>query len=164
MSPPAGSRLESLGFREVYDYAAGKADWFAAGLPVEGEAAGRLVLGKLVRSDVASGRLDERVGAVGRRAEAAGWDQAVVLDDRAVLLGWLSQDALRSEPAAEVVAVMLGGAGTVPPHMGIAKTASWMDTRNLGSILVTSSDGTFLGVVRRQDLDIAEPAAATAEA
>jgi len=32
MSPRAASRLESLGFRDVYDYAAGKADWFAAGL------------------------------------------------------------------------------------------------------------------------------------
>jgi len=32
MSPRAASRLESLGFRDVYDYAAGKADWFNAGL------------------------------------------------------------------------------------------------------------------------------------
>ncbi len=38
MSPRAASRLESLGFREAYDYAAGKADWFAAGLPMEGPA------------------------------------------------------------------------------------------------------------------------------
>lgn len=163
MSPRAASRLESLGFREVYDYAAGKADWFAAGLPVEGEAAGTLVLGKLVRRDVPSGRLDDRVGDVRERAEAAGWDQAVVLDDRGVLLGWLSLDALRSDPAADVTAVMLEGPETFRPNMGIAETASWMDARNVGSILVTSSDGTFLGVVRRQNLEVAEPAAARAE-
>jgi len=164
MSPRAASRLESLGFRDVYDYAAGKADWFAAGLPVEGEAAATPVIGKLVRQDVPSGLLDALVGDVGRRAEAAGWDQAVVLDDRGVLLGWLSQDALRSDPAADVAAVMLEGPVTFRPNEGIAETASWMDGRNVSSILVTSSDGTFLGVVRRQDLGVAGPTGARAEA
>ena len=36
MSPRAAWRLERLGFTEVYDYAAGKVDWMAAGLPTEG--------------------------------------------------------------------------------------------------------------------------------
>jgi rhodanese-related sulfurtransferase len=31
MSPRAASRLESLGFTEVYDYIDGKLDWMAAG-------------------------------------------------------------------------------------------------------------------------------------
>jgi predicted transcriptional regulator len=87
-----------------------------------------------------------------------------VLDDRGVLLGWLSLDALRSDPAAGVTAVMLEGPVTFRPNMGIAETASWMDASNVGSILITSSGGTFLGVVRRQDLDVAEPAGARAEA
>src|SRR5262249_38600782 len=119
---------------------------------------------KLVQRDVPSGRLDEHVGDVGQRAEAAGWDQTVVLDDRGVLLGWLNQEALRSDPAAEVAAVMLEGPVTFRPTEGMVETAGWMDTRQLRSILVTSSDGTFLGVVRRQDLDVAEPAGARAEA
>jgi hypothetical protein len=34
MSPRAAWRLERFGF-EVYDYAAGKADWTAPGLPTE---------------------------------------------------------------------------------------------------------------------------------
>src|SRR6266511_4403171 len=38
MSPRAAWRLESMGFAEVYDYVAGKADWGAAGLPLEGTA------------------------------------------------------------------------------------------------------------------------------
>ena len=33
MSPRAAWRLESLGFRNVHDYPAGKSDWMAAGLP-----------------------------------------------------------------------------------------------------------------------------------
>jgi hypothetical protein len=36
MSPRAAARLESLGFKQVYDYAAGKTDWGSAGLPLEG--------------------------------------------------------------------------------------------------------------------------------
>src|SRR5712691_518454 len=33
MSPRAAWRLERLGFTPVYDYALGKVDWMAAGLP-----------------------------------------------------------------------------------------------------------------------------------
>src|SRR5919198_854297 len=40
MSPRAAARLEQLGFRQVYDYVPGKADWLAAGLQREGQAAG----------------------------------------------------------------------------------------------------------------------------
>jgi rhodanese-related sulfurtransferase len=39
MSPRAACRLELLGFTQVYDYVAGKADWLAHGLPTEGEQA-----------------------------------------------------------------------------------------------------------------------------
>jgi rhodanese-related sulfurtransferase len=38
MSPRAAWRLEAAGFGPVYDYAAGKADWLAAGLPFQGTA------------------------------------------------------------------------------------------------------------------------------
>ncbi len=34
-SPKAAKRMEQLGYEQVYDYAAGKADWQAAGKPVE---------------------------------------------------------------------------------------------------------------------------------
>lgn len=160
MSPRAASRLESLGFREVYDYAAGKADWFAAGLPIEGETASRPVIGRLARSDVPSAGLDERLGDVRKRAEAAGWDQAAVLDDRRVLLGWLGAEALGGDPAAPAAAAMREGPVTFRPNMGIDDTASWMDARSAAGVLVTSSDGTFIGVVRREDLGATEHAAA----
>lgn len=164
MSPRAASRLKSLGFREVYDYAAGKADWFAAGLPMEGEAASRPVIGQLARSDVPSAGLEDRVGDVRERAEAAGWDQVVVLDDRGVLLGWLGEQALREESAAPVVVAMREGPVTFRPNMGIEETASWMDARSAASVPVTSSNGTFMGVVRREDLGATESGAAEEEA
>jgi CheY-like chemotaxis protein len=42
MSPRAACRLETLGFDQVYDDSAGKTDWLAHGLAVEGADAGRL--------------------------------------------------------------------------------------------------------------------------
>lgn len=164
MSPRAASRLETLGFRQVYDYAAGKADWFSAGLPMEGEVANAVFIGRLVRADVPSCRLEDRVADVGARAAATGWDQAVVLDERDVLLGWLSRDGLRSDPAVQVSAVMLEGPVTFRPNARPDETASWMDRKNVGSVLVTSSDGTFIGVLRRQDLDVPKAGGATHEA
>lgn len=164
MSPRAASRLESMGFREVYDYAAGKADWFAAGLPMGGAVAGMVIIGKLVRGDVPSSRLDDMVGNVRERVAAAGWDQAVVLDERRILLGWLSEEALKSSnPASEVAAVMLEGPVTFRPNAAPDETASWIDGRGVDSVLVTSSDGTFLGVVRREAFDGPRPSAVDRE-
>jgi len=36
-SPKAADKLERLGFRNVWDYAGGKADWVEAGYPLERE-------------------------------------------------------------------------------------------------------------------------------
>ncbi|HYW25685.1 MAG TPA: CBS domain-containing protein [Terriglobales bacterium] len=164
MSPRAASRLESLGFREVYDYAAGKMDWFAAGLPIEGEAAGEVRIGQLAHRDTPSCALEDRLGEVSKRVESAGWDQAVVLDGRRVLLGWLGRDALHGDPSAEVATVMLEGPTTFRPNESPDETARWMDGKGVDSVLVTSSDGTFLGVLRRGDLDVPAPGRRTADA
>ena len=43
---------------------------------------------------------------------------------------------------------------TFRPNMPVGETASWMGCRSADSVLVTSSDGTFLGVLRRGDLNV----------
>src|SRR5919197_56123 len=80
MSPRAAWRLESMGFAQVYDYAAGKLDWLAAGLPSEGSNARRPRAGDVARRDVPTCGLDERLGEVARRVWAAGWDACVVVN------------------------------------------------------------------------------------
>src|SRR2546425_965931 len=81
MSPRAAWRLETLGFTRVYEYAAGKADWGAYGLPVEGTVTKVPPIQQLARTDVPTCRLAEtirdvraRVGtcASGRRARRRG--------------------------------------------------------------------------------------------
>src|SRR6266508_10149 len=61
MSPRAACRLEQLGFPEVYDYTAGKADWLAHGLETEGEQAGVLRARHAVRADVVTASIQELV-------------------------------------------------------------------------------------------------------
>ncbi|HKA09138.1 MAG TPA: hypothetical protein VKI99_01570 [Candidatus Dormibacteraeota bacterium] len=43
---------------------------------------------------------------------------------------------------------------TFRPNTAVGETASWMDGGSADSVLVTSSDGTFLGVPRHGDLDV----------
>ncbi|CAN5858074.1 hypothetical protein BH23ACT4_BH23ACT4_15200 [soil metagenome] len=52
MSPRAGTRLEALGFEQVYDYVLGKADRKAAGLPLEGHSPDYQTVADAMRPDV----------------------------------------------------------------------------------------------------------------
>jgi 3-mercaptopyruvate sulfurtransferase SseA len=58
LSARAAWRLESLGSGQVYDYAVGKSDWMAAGLPTEGAAAGRPTAATVARRDVPTCHLE----------------------------------------------------------------------------------------------------------
>ena len=64
MSPSAAWRLETLGFTNVYDYVGGKANWFAAGLPREGELTGIPRAGDVARRDDVTCRPTDRIGDV----------------------------------------------------------------------------------------------------
>ena len=46
------------------------------------------------------------------------------------------------------------GLVTFRPNIPLGETASWMDGRSPDSVLVTSSDSTFPGVLRRGDLNV----------
>jgi hypothetical protein len=80
MSARAASRLATLGFTDVYRYQAGKADWFAAGLPREGAEAHVPRVTDLAERDVPTCGLQERVGDLQERVRAAGRDVCVVVD------------------------------------------------------------------------------------
>src|SRR5437870_5087590 len=91
MSPRAAVRLRQLGFPQVYDYASGKSDWLAAGLPVEGEGVGRLAADALVQ-DVPTCRSDEPIEAARARLGEQ-WPFCVVVDETGVVLGLVRADA-----------------------------------------------------------------------
>ncbi len=118
MSPRAAWRLESLGFIEVYDYAAGKADWLAWGLPREGTSAGIPTVGDLARRDVPTCGLGEKVSAVRQRIRAAGWEECVITNDRRIVLGLLRGKGLDADPDATARAGCPGWSSSVRPGPG----------------------------------------------
>jgi CBS domain-containing protein len=151
MSPRAAWRLESLGFREVYDYGSGKQDWLAAGLPTEGRIADRPRAGTVARDDVPTCRLDERVGDVAERVRGAGWDVCVVANEEHVVLGLLREPVLGEAPGKTVEEVMRPGPSTFRPFVPVVEMAQYMIEHDLAGAPITTGDGVLVGMLRRED-------------
>ena len=153
MSPRAACRLETLGFAEVYDYAAGKVDWLAHNLPVEGEDAAPPTAGRVARDDVVRLTLDDRVGEVRERIVASPYGFGLVVSAGDVLLGRLRGSALDCDPALSAEQVMEAGPSTVRPHTAAGDLARRLAERDLQWAIVTDPEGRLLGVARREDLE-----------
>ena len=151
MSPRAASRLEALGFELVYDYVAGKADWGAAGLPLEGRPGPRA--GELAREDTPVCAIGDRLVDVCSSVLAGGWDTCLVVDEARVVLGRLGRAALARTDDVLVEDAMTEGPRTVRPDVRLEKLVDWMRRRRLTSAVVTTSDGRLVGVVRRAEAD-----------
>jgi len=152
MSPRAASRLETLGFAEVYDYVDGKADWMAAGLPTEGTNAQHPRAGDTARRDVPTCRLTEKLGDVRSRVEAKGWNAAVVVDDERVVLGLLRSKELAMDAAQPIENVMRPGPSTFRPYVSLHEMLHFMVDHKLESSPVTTSDGRLVGLLLQKDV------------
>ncbi len=151
MSPRAAWRLESLGFREVYDYTAGKLDWMAAGLPTEGTNAAHPRAGEVARKDVPTARLEERLGDVRDRVRASGWDAVVVVNEERVVFGLLRSKELDKDPELSIEQAMRPGPSTFRPYISIKEMAKNMVEHNLESSPITTSDGRLVGLLLQKD-------------
>jgi CBS domain-containing protein len=137
----------------VYDYRAGIQDWMGAGLPTEGTNTQIPRLVDVVRRDVPTCSLGERLGNVRDRVVAAGWDACVVVGTDRVVLGLLRAEQLRADPEVPVDQVMRPGPSTYRPFVSVAEMGRIMSERDIASSPVTTSDGRLVGLVRRQDVD-----------
>jgi CBS domain-containing protein len=155
MSPRAAWRLRTLAFEQVYDYAGGKEDWLAWGLPGEGTLATVPKAADLARADVPTCRLDERLEQVRRRVGAAGWDNCLVVNEERVILGRIGERALRESGARTAEEAMSAGPGTVRPNEPLARLLERMRKRGLAAVPVTTPDGRLVGVLRREDAEAA---------
>ena len=136
----------------MYDYKAGKQDWMGAGLPTEGMNAQRPRLADVVRRDVPTCSLDERLGDVRHRAVTAGWDACVVVSQDRIVLGLLRAKELDADPDLPVEQVMRPGPSTYRPFVSVEELRRTMTERNMDSSPVTTSDGKLVGLVRKQDI------------
>ena len=135
----------------MFDYAAGKLDWLAAGLRTEGTNAERPRAGDVARTDVPTCRLDERLGDVRERVEAAGWDACVVVNEERVVLGLLRANELRSDPDLRIEAAMRPGPSTFRPFVSIETMAKTMLEHDAANSPITTSDGRLVGLLVRAD-------------
>jgi rhodanese-related sulfurtransferase len=150
LSPRAAWRLETLGFGEVYDYVAGKQDWFGAGLPVEGTAAGTTRIGDLADREVPTCTLDEKVGEV--RARLGDGDVCIVANDRRVVLGLVRPEHLEGDDRP-VGDVMQEGPSTVRPNVPAAGLAAHLEGDPFEWALVTNPEGELVGLLRQAELE-----------
>lgn len=137
---------------DVRRYTAGKVDWAAGGLPVEGEHARQLVL-RIMRRDVPRCGPADRLGTVRQQARCAGWGVAAVVDDQGVVLGLLSGGAFHAEADKLVAHVMDPAPTTVRPSLLLDAAAERLRPGIQGGMLVTTSDGVLLGLLMRADIE-----------
>ena len=138
MSPRAAWRLERFGF-EAYDYAAGKVDWMAAGLPT-------------IRANPAPRRA---LDAVERQPPTCAPDtlvveldtDTIVVNELRIVLGRVRHRA-EAAPGAQAEDVMEPGPATVRAHEPLDELLDRMTRRHVTEMIVTTPEGRLLGVVR----------------
>ena len=152
MSPRAAWRLETLGFAQVMDYADGKLDWMAAGLPTEGTNATKPRAGDLARKDTPICQLTERLSEVRDRVRALGWDAVAVVNEERIVLGLLRSRELDSEGDQLIEHVMRPGPSTFRPFAPITEMARFFDEHKVDSSPITTSDGRLVGLLLQKDV------------
>jgi len=151
MSPRAACRLATRGY-DVYDYAPGKVDWMAHGLPVEGTQARRTTALTLMREDVATCGLEETPAEVARRIDGARYGFALALSPGRVVLGRVRRSRL-TNGAASLDTVIEPGPSTIRPHTPVEDLAARLARGKAQTLIVTDPEGKLLGVVRRADVE-----------
>ena len=138
-----------LGFSDVYDYVLGKADWLAHGLQSQGSIADEPTAGSVLRSDVATARLAEPVGA----GPAPGRGELRTrLSDDGTLLGRLRRAALDGDPSATAESVMEAGPATIRPNQPLEAVAAGLQSHGHTTRLFADPSGRLVGVVHRDDV------------
>jgi rhodanese-related sulfurtransferase len=138
MSPRAAWRLERFGF-DVYDYAAGKVDWLAAGL-----ATVRAVPGPRRALDAADRA--PRTCAPDTPVAHLGIDAAIVVNEQGIVLGRV-RSGDQADGAAKAEDVMESGPATVRAHEPLDDLLERMDRRHVSEMIVTTPEGRLLGAV-----------------
>ena len=153
MSARAAWRLESLGFSQVYRYAAGKLDWFAFGLPMEGEFGTIPKAIEVVRRDVPTCHLKDTVGEVYKRCQEVGWQVCLVVNKANIVLGRVRREAWQVDLETPVEKVMENGPTTFRRDNFLEPLVKRMHEKKVGSVIITNSDGVLIGLLYRKDGD-----------
>jgi CBS domain-containing protein len=134
----------------VADLVAGKAAWLAEGLPSEGFLGDDQRAGAVAQPDV------PRVGPTALLSEVrtviGSWELAAVTAEDGTLVGVVRAEAAAGPGDRSVEAVMHTAPATVRPSISRRELAQSMDQQGETHVLVTTSGGRLIGLVRRRDL------------
>lgn|SRR5262249_43046636 len=134
-----------MGYRRVFAYEGGKAEWMAYGLPiVRGDHLPPLV-GDVVDRDAPRCRPEEPVGAARDAAYNRGMDICPVVNTEGVVLGLCTRVSLHAHPSIAVELVMEPGPQTVRPSMPVADAMKIIERKKMHTLLVTTPDGKLMG-------------------
>ena len=108
----------------------------------------------VVRDDVVTCGLGDRVGEVHERVTASPYGFALVVSEGRCLLGRLRASSLEQcDPDAQAEAVMESGPSTVRLDSGLAALVERLRERELRFAIATDPDGRLAGVVRRSEAE-----------
>jgi len=138
-----------MGFTDVYDYAAGIADWIAMGLPTEHRDT-RERIEQVARKDAPTCGVQDRVGQV-RGKLPEGWNICVVLNSDRIVLG-LADLSKEIEPDKSIEEIMRPAPLTFRPGQTVVEACEYLKSKNVAVALVTTSIGQFIGILRREEL------------
>ncbi|MBW3536825.1 MAG: CBS domain-containing protein [Actinobacteria bacterium] len=143
MSPRAAWRLEQLGFKEVYDYVAGKADWIASGLPTVRSPDSDLRAGDVMETGPPTVLLGQSAGDVA----ASGGRSLIVVNEERIVFGRLMADEAEAHPDATAEELMSPGPTTVRAHEPLEPLHERMRAAHVHEVVVSTPEGRLLGVV-----------------
>lgn len=137
---------------------AGKADWFAAGLPGEGEGLREPRIGSLSETACTCAPTD-RVDELRQRLAGDGWDPCVVVDEDDVVLGAIHPGDLEGDGSRTAEDVMARAPSTFRPDVPAKEMQRWFaGHEDLSAAPITTPEGRLLGVITRSRLDAVVPA------
>ncbi len=108
-------------------------------------------MGDLARRDVPTCRLSESVGEVWHRLQRAGWDVGVVVNNEGIVFGLVRGEALNVDPQTKIEQIMEHSLRTYRLDVAPEKAADYMRRHGVDSVLVTTSDGELVGLLKRED-------------
>ncbi|MFI2432609.1 CBS domain-containing protein [Streptomyces sp. NPDC018693] len=153
LSPRAAARLEQLGFRQVYDYVPGKADWLAAGLPREGQAAATALAGDVADPGVFICTVDQPLDDVVAMLDETGRGTCVVVDDEQVVVGLLRHEDTAHRTGGTVEDAMRLGPATVRADEPLGPLLERMTRAGTEAVPVTDPEGRLLGLLEREHIE-----------
>lgn len=109
--------------------------------------------GDLARRDIVTAQLTDRCNAVWEKAATPDPAFAVIVNDAEIVLGVLPRQRCEANPQASVEQLMEPGPSTIRPNMSLKTIVERLREKDTDSVLITTPDGGFVGVLYREDAE-----------